>query len=238
MLCVAVMDDDIVFCTQFEKMLQRYGEANEIKITADIYFSGAAMLQALKDGALYDILFLDIEMQQPNGVAVGRYIRETMQNEALQIVYVSGKTQYAMELFQVRPFWFLEKPTEDASLSACMTQYQDRFAGYHTYLYYTISKTEYRIALQDVLYLESKGRKILIHTRRELITFYGRLDLVCSRLAVEQMIRIHKSFAVNPQYVVSCYSNSLYLSDGTALSISRKYRKEVRSSLFAGDIMI
>ncbi len=238
MLCVAVMDDDIVFCAQFEKMLYRYGEVNQIKITADVYYSGESLLQALADGALYDILFLDIAMQQINGVDVGRYVRETMQNEALQIVYVSGKTQYAMELFQVRPFWFLEKPVEDTQLAVCLEQYRNRFAGTHSYLYYTAFKMEHRIALRDVLYLESSGRKILIHTTGEPIAFYGRLDLICDHSAAGTMLRIHKSFAVNPRYVASCCSDSVCLCDGTELPISRKYRKEVRTLLLSMNVFL
>ncbi len=62
------------------------------------------------EGTNYDLLFLDIELPQINGVAVGRYIRETIKNEIIQIAYISSKQKYAMELFEMHPINYLVKP--------------------------------------------------------------------------------------------------------------------------------
>ena len=50
-----------------------------------------------------------------NGVEIGKYIRKKLENNVAQIVYISSKKSYAMELFENRPFDFLIKPlTEEA----------------------------------------------------------------------------------------------------------------------------
>ena len=51
-----------------------------------------------------DILFLDIEMPDYNGIYVGEYIRNDINNDTMHIIYVSSKTNYAMELFKIHPY--------------------------------------------------------------------------------------------------------------------------------------
>ena len=57
-----------------------------------------------------DILFLDIELPEKNGVDVGYYIRESMMNVGMHIIYISSKTSYALDLFDIHPYNFFVKP--------------------------------------------------------------------------------------------------------------------------------
>ena len=59
------------------------------------------------------MFFLDIEIEFMNGVQVGRFIREKLQDDNTLIVYMSSYTKYAMELFEVRPMDFLIKPLNE-----------------------------------------------------------------------------------------------------------------------------
>ena len=58
-----------------------------------------------KDGHI-DILFLDIELFQLSGVEVGDYIRNRLGDRKMQIIYVSGKPSYALQLFKNQPMDF------------------------------------------------------------------------------------------------------------------------------------
>ena len=53
-----------------------------------------------------DILFLDIELPGMNGVSVGKYIREILEDENIFLIYISSKQNYALQLFQNHPFDF------------------------------------------------------------------------------------------------------------------------------------
>lgn len=63
-----------------------------------------------------NILFLDIELPGKDGVMVGKYIREVLEDENIFLVYISSKENYALQLFQNRPFDFLVKPIEQAKI--------------------------------------------------------------------------------------------------------------------------
>lgn len=84
--------------------------------------SGEALLESLRAGQTLFLLILDIELQAQNGVTVGNLLREELGDNATQVLYISAHTQYAMELFDVRPLNFLTKPLDEKKLSACVTQ--------------------------------------------------------------------------------------------------------------------
>lgn len=67
------------------------------------------MLLPENSGGL-DLIFLDIELLDLDGIVVGRYIREELENRDIQIVYISCKGQYAQQLFKMQPMDFLVKP--------------------------------------------------------------------------------------------------------------------------------
>ena len=71
----------------------------------------------------FDIVFLDIELPKVSGIGVGRYIREVLKNEIVQIAYISAKEGYAMELFEFRPINFLVKPLEKEKVAKVIEKY-------------------------------------------------------------------------------------------------------------------
>lgn len=64
----------------------------------------------LSCGQYFDLIILDIELTEINGIAIGKYLREELNNQTTQIVYISSLRDYAMDLFAVRPLHFLIKP--------------------------------------------------------------------------------------------------------------------------------
>lgn len=81
-------------------------------INTDIFSDGPMLISELSSGVHYDIVILDICMPEKSGIDIGVYIREVMNDNISQIIYISSERQYAMELFKVQPLDFLIKPVE------------------------------------------------------------------------------------------------------------------------------
>ena len=101
MLHIAIVDDEAGVCGQIEMLIQEYAEKQKTEIEIDVLFSGEELIRFLSQRKSYDLILLDIELAELNGVAVGKIIREKFDDYATKIAYVSGKTHYAMELFQI-----------------------------------------------------------------------------------------------------------------------------------------
>jgi len=106
-LRIAICDDENSICNQLEEILDMLEKEFSKKLQIDIFYSGEELSSHLSKDNYYDIIFLDIELKEMNGVEVGQVIRDKMLNETTQIVYISGKETYAMELFKVRPLDFI-----------------------------------------------------------------------------------------------------------------------------------
>ena len=117
MLRIAICDDDKELCIELKSMLNEIskntGEAFEISV----FCNGEGLCDSLMSGNRFNLIFLDIELCEINGVEVGKKIREELNDEITQIVYISAKESYAMELFDIRPLNFLVKPLKIEKLN-------------------------------------------------------------------------------------------------------------------------
>ena len=159
---IGICDDEIEFCTEIEEFVQKYAEKEKITVETEVFTSGEEFFEVINDEKTFDLLFLDIELGGIDGVEVGRRLREKVENEAMQIVYVSSKESYAMQLFQIRPFDFLTKPVNMEKITEVMVEYKRLFIDRNVFFTYHVGKSIYRISVNEILYFQCEGKKILL----------------------------------------------------------------------------
>ena len=110
-----ICDDEKSTCSELEEIILKYAKEKRVPLVTEVFYSGDILLDYLKREKI-NILFLDIELPGKDGVMVGKYIREVLEEENIFLVYISSKENYALQLFQNRPFDFLVKPIEQAKI--------------------------------------------------------------------------------------------------------------------------
>ena len=88
----------------------------------------------------------------------------------------------------------------------------------------------YYLPFGEIMYFVSEGRKIRIITPGGEREFYGKLMDVTKGLPPE-FVAIHKSYTVNREYILRYTYESVELTDGTELTISKANRKLVREKI-------
>lgn len=232
MFCVAICDDEEMICSELEQILDSYTDKGMIKV--ELFYSGETLYQALADGQHYDLAFLDIELPLLNGVDIGRKIRGELKNERINIVYISAKREYAMELFAVRPMNFLVKPINGLEVIDNVERAMELSELYDTCFEYKTGKGYFRIPYGDIIYFESSNRKILIYTKYGIQETYGRLNALEKKVPLN-FIRIHQSYLVNRLYITYWKPEEVLLQDRISLPISRIYRKSVGKFLLQNE---
>ena len=227
---IAVCDDEEAIRTQLLRVLDAHPQRGEFGVTE--FSSGEALLASLRSGKSFFLLILDIELQDQTGVTVGKLLRQELRDNVTQVLYISAHTKYAMDLFDVRPLNFLIKPLDEEKLSACVTQALDLAPKLDAALTVFSGKQAQRIPLRDIRYLESYNKRLTIHTTQGDCICAQRLADVLSVLPQPDFFQIHQSFVVNDRYVRRIRYDRLSLEDGTELSISQPFRKQVRELLF------
>lgn len=231
MFQIAICDDDRRFCSQLETMILNYYTSYDIEI--EIFESGESLCRRLQFNSFFDLIFLDIELVGINGVEIGLKIRNELLNETTQIVYVSWKEDYYKLLFEVRPNNFLLKPIVRENV-ICEIEKAKRLADkFNRFFIYKKSYDTYKVLAKDILYFESKDKKIRIVTINGEDFFYDRLKNVMDKLQGLTFYKIHKSYYINLSHVLVVKYDELQMTNGEILAISQSKRKEVRAKQLA-----
>ncbi|MGD9568292.1 MAG: LytR/AlgR family response regulator transcription factor [Sedimentibacter sp.] len=231
MLRIAICDDEKVICQQLEDILCEISENIHQEIETEVYYSGEELCNFLYNGNSYNIIFLDIELCEINGVEVGKKIRNELNDEYTQIVYISSKESYAMELFEVRPLNFLIKPFSKEKIESVLLKAIKLLDKGNHFFEYKNGNITFSVKINDILYFESNGRKVDIVLSDETKSFYGKLSTVEEQLSNQDFVMIHKSYLINFNFCIEYTYEYVKMSNQEILTISQNNRKAVREKL-------
>lgn len=235
MLRIAICDDDEKFAEQLEDYIFEYTSKHSISADVFVFTSGEELLKNFSDESTYDILFLDIELGETTGIELGKQIREKMKNETTQIVFVSSKENYAIQLFDIRPLNFMVKPVEYKKLEYVLNEYDRLYKFQHNYFEYNIGKQRFRINEQSILYFQSQGKKIQMITQEDEKEFYGKLSDVLETLNEHSFIAVHKSYVINMRYVSEYGKESILMINGDVIPVSRAMRNSISQRIIENE---
>lgn len=233
---IGICDDEMEFCTEIEEFVQKYAEKEKITVETEVFTSGEDFFEVMSDEKTFDLLFLDIELGGIDGVEVGRRLREKVENEAMQIVYVSSKESYAMQLFQIRPFDFLTKPVTMDKITRVLSEYKRLFIDRNIFFTYNVGKSTYRISENDILYFQCEGKKIHVITTKDNREYYGKMADVEKQISMNKFCVVHKSYIVNINYVSEFCPNEVVMCNEVRIPISQSMRKKVREKILEWSI--
>ena len=221
---IAIVDDEIIICTQLEKILISIFKNAVLNI--DLYHDGKDFIEEMNNGAIYDVVFLDLEMNIYNGYITGELIRENDTYENIYIILISGHTENLGEYFKLHPFDFIGKPFVQNDIKVIMEKVIKDINFRKQRIMITFKNHQVNIPISDITYIESYKRTAVIHLTggRTQIT-YKKLDELLDILnsITDTFYKINKSYVINWQYVNKITSSRISIDDVT-LTIGSNYK--------------
>lgn len=215
---IAVIDDDCHVHDQVREALHGY--------KVDI-FTNAADFLAQFQNRQHQAIFLSTMLPDMIGTEVAKRIRWLHDASDCAIVYLSKQLDHSTKLFSTQPFDYLLKPLRPQVLRQVVRRIE------HRHLPHTMGIRQgnklLRVAHRDILFIESRAPKLVIHRRYKQLETFGRLSELS--LPAPRFLRIHQSFVVNLSHVAMMGVTSVTLFDGQVLDVSRSYRAVVREHL-------
>lgn len=224
MNCLVVDDEPLA-----REVLESYiSETPGLRLTAAC--SGALEAMAILEKETVDVLFLDINMPRLNGLEMLRTLPDKP-----AVVLTTAYPEYAVEGFNLdvadyllKPFSFERFLKAVNKVKAIKGKSDSSWA--HEVLAIRADKRTWQVELRDILYIESSGDYVVIHTNERKITAHETLRNLESRLPEERFLRVHKSFIVATPAIEFAEGNVLHLA-GTDIPIGKTYREKVQNRL-------
>lgn len=147
------------------EILQKRGIPGEVAS----YPSTEALDSSLQEGrGPFDLLLLDIQMAGINGMEFAKTLRD--RGDEVRILFITGAAEYALEGYQVNPIHYLLKPVNQRELERVLVGDWERNHRSKTLLFRQGTKWV-ALAVEDILYIESLNRNVVVHTERPSTPF-------------------------------------------------------------------
>lgn len=222
---VLICDDDPLTIEQIKRELNTYCLETE-PITNLFTFSCAKDIPSLEQ---YDIAFLDLDMNDMNGIELARNLRKVRPDAV--IIFVTNFIQYAPEGYEVQAFRYLLKKDLHTKLINYFELAIQEFIKSRKIVTISINGEAIDIPVQNILFLESNRRLITMHliaTSRSSYEFYGNMANLTQKLGILGFLRVQKSFLVNMEYIELFQYGKLRLKTGQLLTTSEKNHAELK----------
>jgi DNA-binding LytR/AlgR family response regulator len=229
MLKIAVCDDDRAICSQIEDILDSRASQKVAESETLLFYSGNSLIDYIQNqGCHFDLLFLDIEMDDLNGIEVGQTIRTQHMNYNTEIVFVSGTNNHYLKLFDIHPLTFIPKPFTETDIIKCVELAIKRIRKVRRGFKYKRDGTTLVVDLDDIIYFESNNRKVNIITTHGVESFYGKLNDVGTEVPSKEFSKINRSIIVNVKHIIRYNYADITVSNQEILTIAKQNRASFR----------
>ena len=220
MLRIGICDDNADARIALQAALERAVEQRRTQARFFAFSSGEGLLGWLERHAgELDLVFLDMEMGEINGMETARRLRKM--DGGLQLVFVTGYADHVFDGYSVGALGYLLKPPKAEQLTEVLERAQGALYRELDRTYICRSgDTHYRVPVSHILYFVSDRRQVRCVTPERTYTFYGKLDTVAAELG-EDFVRIHQRYLVRAGAVDRLEGGEAVLINGERLSVSR-----------------
>ena len=214
---MAICDDEASALEHTRLLAQAWAEQAGHAARIETFPTAEAFLIQYEEDKAFDLLLLDIEMGAMDGVSLAKRVRKD--NEAVQIVFVTGYSDYIAEGYEVAALHYLMKPVSGEKLFAVLNRALEKRKREERCLNLELGGEMVRIPFYDIRYLDVRQNYVTIHgkaeytVKRSLNEFEKELD--------DRFFRAGRSLIINLKYIRRVTKTEVSLSDGTLLPLPR-----------------
>ena len=224
---IAVCDDEERFRLDIKKHIDQI--YNSLDVVVDSFSGGRELLAAFETRP-YDLVFLDIEMPEMDGITLAKKLRVC--SEKVFIVFLTGHVEYALEGYEVNALRYLTKPVQDDKLREVLRYVSDKMVEKKQILI-KVDGEEHLIDVSDILYFEAQNQYIMIYTTdADYLVRYNLSDYE-NELKADGFFRTHRGYLVSLGKVKKIGKNEVIMEGNVTVPVSRSMMPKLKDALYA-----
>lgn len=220
------MDFKIVICDDRQEdidyihsLVRRWTAVSGYMASVETFLSAEAFLFHYENDKNYDILLLDIEMGQMNGVELAKKIRAG--NKEIQIIFITGYNDYIADGYEVEALHYILKPVCSDKLYSVLDRACEKLKKNEAALLLDLPDGMVRVPLYEIRYIDVRSNYVTIHAEQE-ISMKTTLSNMEQKLD-DGFFRVGRSFIVNLRYIRRITKTEVILEGGITVPLSRGF---------------
>lgn len=226
---VAIVDDSSADAEYVQRFLNIWAGQRQTGVQSEQFASAERFLFRYAEDKAWDILLLDIEMGAMDGVELARRLRR--ENDTMQIVFITGYSDYISEGYEVAALHYLMKPVKQEKLFSVLDRAAEKLRKNEKVLNLEIGGEMVRIPVYQIRYADVMGNYVTIHAAADhtVKMTLGELE----KQLDDRFYRVGRSCVVNLTVISRVTRVEVKLSDGTAIPLPRGAYEPLNRAIIA-----
>ena len=224
---LAIADDRASDAAYIRMLADAWAAKSGAMAEIRLFDSAEAFLFCYASEKDFDILLLDIEMGGMDGVTMARQVRRD--NESVQIVFITGYTDYIAEGYEVQALHYLVKPVDEGKLFSVLDRAAEKLRKNERFLTLKSAEGTERVPFYEIRYIEVLANYVTVHAKTD-VTVKRTLGEIEKKLD-ERFFRIGRSFIVNLTMIRKVTKKEVYLSSGAVIPLPRGQYEALNQAL-------
>jgi len=229
MIKLVICEDEQAIAKQIAQFVHNWAFLRTHAIHISHFESAEAFLFAYEDDKSADVLLLDIQMGEMDGMALAHKIRES--NDRVQIIFITGISDYVAEGYDVSAVHYLLKPVKEERLFAALDKAVTNLSKPKRTISVDIAEGIALIVVDNITHIEALNNELKITTIEGDINCKMPLYKLEEIISDERFVKTHRSYLVNLAHIKRVTRTEVILDNGAALPLSRRLYKDVNSAL-------
>ncbi len=227
---IGICDDEQIQIDNVKKLVRNWADESNFCVKIQEFLSGESFIFHYEDDKNFDILLLDIEMGEINGVELAKKIR--LENENVQIVFITGFADFMAEGYEVSALHYLMKPVSYDKLSEVLKKAVSLLNKQEKY----ILLDNIKVNPAEIMFVEAFAHNCQVTMlSEEKIKIARKISSLESELNDEKLgfIRCHRSYLVGIRHIKKISKTEIILDNNSVIPLSRRLYTEVNKAFIS-----
>ena len=214
---ILICDDEIKYAELLKEYVSEYMKNHLVDFHITLVTNPE---EAVRQNPYYDLAFLDIQMQEMDGITLAKKLKE--ENGKIALFFVTNFDEYQDDAMDLHAFRYFSKPFDVIRLYSGLDKAMEYIDGAYIDLYLYNQEAQQKFLVDDILYITRYNRQVIVNALSGSFHVRESYDDLCERMPNLFFYPVHKSFYVNLHYVRRYAYTEVVLTDGTRIPVASR----------------
>lgn len=219
-MIIGLCDDNDVQLGYLKSLVASWMKLSNVKCDIFTYTSAEQLIFENNGSFPFDLLILDIQMGQMNGMELARHIR--CLDKDILLIFITGLRDYVFEGYEVGALRYLLKPLKEDQFMALLDEAFGRIDQNNRRWYiFTHEGEKVKLSYDDIVYIEARGHYIELVSKNKSYELKGSIGQMYKELGENGFFCTHRSYMVNLKHLERINKSDCMMSNGASIPVSR-----------------